>query len=50
VARALTHIDRAPAMLQSIYLDIGFLFSLNSATARGARLQDGRAVQERLNR
>jgi hypothetical protein len=48
--RALTQVRREPAVLQSIYLDIGFLFSLNHALVRGTRLADGRAVHERLER
>jgi hypothetical protein len=35
---------------RSIYIDLGFLFSVNYALVRGIRLADGRAVQEQLRR
>lgn len=44
-ARTLVMINKQPADLQSIYLDIGFL-AVNSATIRGQR--DDNPVQERI--
>lgn len=48
-ARATTNIQGAPAMLQSIYVKIGFLFSVDYAIVRGLRLTDAAAVQEKIN-
>lgn len=48
-ARALATIAGQPAMLSSIYVDIGFLFSVNYALLRGLRLADGRALQEKIH-
>lgn len=48
VARGLVRIHHQPAIVQSIYIDIGFLFSLNYAQVSGVRIADGRAVQEKL--
>lgn len=49
VARTVMQITRQPALLQSIYIDIGFLFSINYAMLSGVRVQDGHAVQEKLH-
>ena len=48
-ARALVTIASQPAMLSSIYVDLGFLFSVNYALLRGLRLTDGRALQEKIH-
>jgi hypothetical protein len=49
VARTVTQIKGQSALLQSIYIDIGFLFSINYAMLTGVRVQDGQRVQEKLN-
>jgi hypothetical protein len=48
-ARTQTTIQHAPALLTSIYVDIGFLFSVNYAILRGVRMSDGAAVQEKVH-
>jgi hypothetical protein len=48
-ARTLTSIQNQPALLSSIYVDIGFLFSVNYALVRGVRISDGRPVQEKIH-
>ncbi|HTU56975.1 MAG TPA: hypothetical protein VMF89_01055, partial [Polyangiales bacterium] len=48
-ARALVDIQRTPAVLQSIYIDIGFLFSVNYALIKGVRTTNGTPIQERLH-
>jgi hypothetical protein len=48
-ARAYTTIARAPAMLRSIYVEIGFLFSIDYVLVRGFHTVDGRPVQEKVN-
>jgi hypothetical protein len=48
-ARARTVIQGQPAVLTSIYVDIGFLFSVNYAMLRGVRIADGAAVQEKIH-
>lgn len=48
VARAQTLINHQPAVLQSIYLDLGFL-CISSATIRGTRVQDGALLQEQIH-
>ena len=40
---------KTPDVLQSIYIDIGFLFSINYAELTGVRVQDGQRVQEKLH-
>jgi hypothetical protein len=50
VARALLDIQRTPAILQSIYIDIGFLFSVNYALLRGIRSTDGTPIHEKLQK
>lgn len=47
-ARALSTIHGQRAMVRSIYLDIGSLFSLNFLRMRGLRTRDGSSVQETL--
>ena len=49
VARTITEIQRQSALLQSIYIDLGFLFSVNYAQLTGVRVQDGQRVQEKLH-
>jgi hypothetical protein len=49
VARTAVSINGRAALLQSIYIDLGFLFSINYAMVRGVRIQDGQAVQEKLH-
>ncbi len=48
-ARAITTIAKQPAELTSIYVEIGFLFSVEYAIVRGVRLSDGMPVQEKVN-
>lgn len=48
-ARALVTIRGQPAVLSSIYVDIGFLFSVNYALLRGVRVSDGQPVQEKIH-
>lgn len=48
-ARVQTTISRQPAVLASIHVDIGFLFSVNYAILRGVRISDGSKVQEKLH-
>jgi hypothetical protein len=48
-ARAVTTIQNQPAMLNSIFVQIGFLFSVEYAIARGLRLSDGSPVQEKIH-
>jgi hypothetical protein len=49
VARTVTQIKAQSALLQSIYIDIGFLFSINYAMLTGVRVQDGQSVQEKIH-
>jgi hypothetical protein len=49
VARTVTQINGQSALLQSIYIDIGFLFSINYAQLTGVRVQDGQRVQEKVH-
>jgi hypothetical protein len=48
-ARTQTTIQQQPALLTWIYVDIGFLFSVNYAIVRGIRIADGVAVQEKIH-
>ena len=48
-ARALTKIRKQPAVLTSIYVDLGFLFSVNYVIVRGVRVADGVAVEEKVD-
>jgi hypothetical protein len=48
-ARTQTTIKGKPALLTSIYVDIGFLFSVNYAILRGVRMSDGAVVQEKIH-
>lgn len=48
-ARTLVTIQGQPAVLSAIYVDIGFLFSVNYALLRGTRVSDGQAVQEKIH-
>ena len=47
-ARA-NHDRKLPAVLRSIYVEIGFLFSIDYVLLRGYRVADGRPVQEKVN-
>jgi hypothetical protein len=47
-AWALASIDREPALLRSIYVAIGFMFSVDYVLLDGLRLSDGEAVREKL--
>jgi hypothetical protein len=49
VARAQTSIGGQMAVLQSIYVKIGFLFSVDYAMLRGLRVSDRRQVQEKVH-
>jgi hypothetical protein len=49
VARTVTMMQGQSALLQSIYIDLGFLFSVNYALLSGVRVQDGQGVQEKLH-
>lgn len=49
VARTVTMLQGQSALLQSIYIDLGFLFSVNYALLSGVRVQDGQPVQEKLH-
>ena len=49
-ARALLDIAHKPSVLQSIYIDIGFLFSINYAELKGVRIADRSPVQEKVRR
>jgi hypothetical protein len=49
VARAQTTIAGQLAVLQSIYVKIGFLFSIDYAMVRGLRVSDRRPVQEKMH-
>jgi Domain of unknown function (DUF4833) len=48
-ARALTTIQGQVAMLTSIYVEIGFLCSVDYAIVRGLRVSDGSPVQEKVH-
>ena len=48
-ARTQTTIQKQPALLTWIYVDIGFLFSVNYAIVRGVRIADGVTVQEKIH-
>jgi hypothetical protein len=48
-ARARTTIAGQDAVLSSIFVQIGFLFSVEYVLLRGTRLADGKPVQERVN-
>ncbi|HET8934367.1 MAG TPA: DUF4833 domain-containing protein [Polyangiales bacterium] len=49
LARTYMRIAGQQALLQSIFIDLGFLFSVNYALVQGVRVQDGQRVQEKLN-
>jgi hypothetical protein len=49
-ARSLLEVRRQATVVQSIYIDIGFLFSVNYARVRAVRVLDGRAIEETLRR
>jgi hypothetical protein len=47
-ARALVAIQKQAAMLTSVYVDVGLLFSVNHVIVRGLRLADGAPIEEKL--
>lgn len=47
-ARAFTPINGQPAVLTSIYVEIGFLYSIDYIMLRGVRIADGAKVQQRI--
>jgi hypothetical protein len=48
-ARTQLLIAGQPALLESIYIDLGFLFSVNYVLVRGVRVADGAAVSEKMH-
>lgn len=48
-ARAVTKIKGQPAVLQSIYVELGFLFSIKFVVVRGLALSNGQPVEEKVN-
>lgn len=48
-AKAFTTIGKDAAVLRSIYVEIGFLFSIDYVIVKGQRAQDGRPIQEKVN-
>jgi hypothetical protein len=48
-ARAFTPIQGEPAVLTSIYVELGFLFSVDYVLVRGVRVADGRQVKEKVD-
>ena len=48
-ARAFTKIGGQVAVLQAIYVELGFLFSIDYVVVRGLRLSDGRPIQEKVD-
>jgi hypothetical protein len=48
-ARALTSFGNQPGVLNSIFVQIGFLFSVEYAIVRGVRLSDGQPAQEKIH-
>lgn len=47
-ARAFTRINGQPALLSSIYVELGLLFSVDYVVLRGLRVADGKPIQERI--
>jgi hypothetical protein len=48
-ARAFTTISRSQAVLRSIYVELGFLFSIDYVLVRGYSAADGRPLEEKVN-
>ena len=48
-ARALTKIKGKVAVLHAIYVELGFLFSIDYVVVRGLRLSDGQPIQEKVD-
>jgi hypothetical protein len=48
-ARTFTPIQGEPAVLTSIYVELGFLFSVDYVLVRGVRVSDGRQVKEKVD-
>jgi hypothetical protein len=48
-ARTFTTIANQPAVLRTIYVELGFLFSVDYVVVRGFRVMDGAAVQEKVD-
>ena len=47
-AWAMTRITGAQAILQSLYVEIGFLFSIDYVLLKGVRITDGKALKEKV--
>lgn len=47
-AWAMTEIKKTPAILRSLYVELGFLFSIDYVILRGVRIGDGGPVQEKV--
>ncbi len=47
-ARAITTIRRQPAVLSSIYVELGFLFSIDYVLVKGVRIADGKPIREKV--
>jgi hypothetical protein len=48
-ARAFANIAGKPALLQSIYVELGLLFSVDEVIVRGLRVADGAPVKEKVD-
>jgi hypothetical protein len=49
LAHALTRIKKQQAVLRSIYVELGFLFSVDYVVVRGVALPDGHPLQEKVD-
>jgi hypothetical protein len=47
-ARTFTPIKKQPAILTSIYVELGFLYSIDYILLRGIRVADGKPIEERI--
>jgi hypothetical protein len=47
-ARTFTPINKQPAILTSIYVELGFLYSIDYILLRGVRVSDGKPIEERI--
>ena len=48
-ARAVMSIRKQPSVLSSIYIELGFLFSIDYVLIRGVRIADGRPLSEKVD-
>lgn len=48
-AWAMTEIKKQPAILRSLYVELGFLFSIDFVLLRGVRIGNGEPVQEKVD-